>query len=71
MNKPVVVQLPAGSHHVCLCGKSENKPYCDGSHKGSGITPAAVEMTEPKQVAVCACGKTNTAPFCDGSHKKL
>lgn len=24
---------------LCRCGASENKPYCDGAHKGIDFTP--------------------------------
>ena len=33
----------AGTIFLCRCGGSENKPYCDGTHKRNGFvgTPAA------------------------------
>lgn len=70
MKTPVVVDLPSGEHYICVCGKTKNVPFCDGSHKGSGLTPQHVIMAKAGRVAVCACGKSGTPPFCDGSHKK-
>jgi CDGSH-type Zn-finger protein len=49
----------------------ENEPFCDGSHKGTGLTPIEFSLTEKKQVALCQCKQTKTQPFCDGTHKTL
>ncbi len=69
---PFVVDEKAGKYAWCSCGKSENQPYCDGSHKADGLfRPMTIEIPEDKKVAWCGCKHTNNQPFCDGSHKDL
>jgi CDGSH-type Zn-finger protein len=68
---PFVKEMAAGAYHWCACGKSKNQPFCDGSHKGSGISPLAVTLDEPKKVAWCGCKHSKTPPFCDGTHRTV
>ena len=68
---PAVLELEPGTYHWCACGRSKNQPFCDGSHKGTGLSPVAFEITEKKKVALCQCKHTKNPPFCDGSHKNL
>ncbi len=69
--KPMVMETEPGTYYWCACGRSEKQPFCDGSHKGTGITPVKTEIEEKKQVAWCMCKHTDNKPFCDGSHKKV
>lgn len=69
--KPYVLETEPGKHAWCACGKSSNQPFCDGSHKGTGISPIITEITEKKKYAWCGCKHTQNPPFCDGSHAKL
>jgi CDGSH iron-sulfur domain-containing protein 3 len=69
--KPVVLTLEPGPYWWCSCGMSANQPFCDGSHKGSGLKSHPFEIAEKGQVALCMCKRTGTRPFCDGSHSKL
>ncbi len=69
--KPAILELEAGTYWWCACGKSQNQPFCDGSHKGSGFTPQKFEIQEKKKVALCQCKYSNNKPYCDGSHKSL
>lgn len=69
---PFAVELEAGkNYHWCACGKSANQPYCDGSHKGSEITPLSFTSEKSGTAHVCGCKHSNNAPYCDGSHNKL
>lgn len=52
-----VFVLPDGSraenkpiHALCRCGKSKNKPYCDGSHNEAGFDSAAQNVEERDKV---------------------
>lgn len=69
---PAKVTLDAGKDYWwCACGRSANQPFCDGSHKGTGLSP--VKYTAPKtgDYWLCACKHTHKQPLCDGTHKTL
>jgi CDGSH-type Zn-finger protein len=69
--KPYVIEEEPGTKFWCACGRSKNQPYCDGSHKGTGISPVKVEITEKKKVFWCGCKHSKKGAFCDGSHRDL
>lgn len=67
---PVSIEVEAGkSYFWCACGRSATQPFCDGSHKGTGIAPTKYTATASRAVYFCACKATKKAPLCDGSHK--
>jgi CDGSH iron-sulfur domain-containing protein 3 len=68
---PTVVELGAGTYYWCQCGHTKTVPYCDGSHKGSGVAPLPFEIAEPVTSAVCNCGLTTTPPYCSGAHVNI
>jgi CDGSH-type Zn-finger protein len=68
---PIVQRAEAGTYWWCACGRSKGQPFCDGSHKGTGLAPIKTEITEAKTVAWCGCKRSHTAAFCDGSHGKV
>jgi CDGSH-type Zn-finger protein len=70
-NKPVVMEVAAGTYYWCSCGNSKGQPFCDGSHKGSEFRPQQVVLDKPTKMALCNCKQTENAPCCDGSHCKL
>jgi CDGSH-type Zn-finger protein len=69
---PFGVEIEAGKEYYwCACGRSANQPFCDGSHKDTGIEPVAFKEAEAKEVYLCGCKRTGDKPYCDGSHGKL
>lgn len=79
MNKPVVsgnspekVTLEKDKRYFfCACGRSENQPFCDGSHKGTSFTPKPFVADKEGDAWLCCCKHTGNAPYCDGSHKQF
>jgi CDGSH-type Zn-finger protein len=68
---PYVQKVEPGTHFWCACGHSKGQPFCDGSHKGTGMGPVKTEITEAKTVAWCGCKHSKNSAFCDGSHAGL
>ena len=70
--KPIAVQLKSGEeHHWCACGRSQNQPFCDGSHRGTAFTPVAFKAKEDGEAWLCMCKHTGNPPYCDGTHARL
>jgi CDGSH-type Zn-finger protein len=71
-NRPFEIQAKeSNTIAFCMCGKSQNGPFCDGSHKGSGISPKVVTYDKDTTLHVCGCQKSKNRPLCDGTHKTI
>ena len=68
---PYAVELAPGDYWWCACGQSKRQPFCDGSHKGSGIDPMKFTVTEAQRVWLCGRKRSAGKPFCDGSHSGI
>ena len=79
MSEPIIAQkapypvtVEAGKAYFwCSCGASKAQPYCDGSHKGTGMAPMKFTAEADKTAYLCGCKATKNAPFCDGAHSRL
>lgn len=69
--QPVQINLEQGEHYWCACGHSKSQPFCDGSHRGTGIEPLAFTADESQESYLCLCKHTKNPPYCDGSHNHL
>jgi len=70
--KPIATELKAGEeYHWCSCGRSGRQPFCDGSHRGTGLSPKGFTAKENGEAYLCQCKQTRNPPYCDGSHKNL
>jgi CDGSH-type Zn-finger protein len=65
---PEPLDLPAGVHQLCSCGRSSHGWFCDGAHLGSGRVSYELRLREPATVLMCRCGSSRRYPRCDGSH---
>jgi CDGSH-type Zn-finger protein len=68
---PYEMELEPGIYYWCACGRSQNQPFCDGSHEGTGFEPREFVIKEKQTVYLCGCKWTADPPFCDGAHESL
>lgn len=65
---PVPLDLPAGVHQLCACGRSQHGWFCDGAHLGSGRVSYELRLDRAATLLMCRCGLSRRYPLCDGSH---
>ncbi len=68
---PYVLEEQPGEKKWCACGLSATQPFCDGSHRGTGMAPLRVTIEEAGTVAWCGCKHSKNMPYCDGSHRNV
>jgi CDGSH-type Zn-finger protein len=69
---PYGVTVQSGrAYFWCACGRSQKQPFCDGSHKDTGIAPLKYTAEADGEVWFCGCKATAGQPLCDGTHNTL
>ena len=70
--QPMEVALETGeTYYWCSCGRSQNQPFCDGSHQGTVFEPLAFKVDASETAHLCLCKQSKNPPYCDGSHVGL
>jgi CDGSH-type Zn-finger protein len=70
--EPYPIEVQAGRNYWwCACGRSRKQPFCDGSHKGTGLAPLQYTAAADERVWFCGCKHTGASPLCDGTHNTL
>jgi CDGSH-type Zn-finger protein len=70
--EPYGIDVEEGKEYWwCACGRSKSQPFCDGSHKGTGLSPLQYVARRTQKVWFCGCKRTATRPVCDGTHSRL
>ncbi len=61
--QPYAVELKQGRKYAwCACGRSKKQPFCDGSHKGTGLEPVLFVAEKEGTAYLCGCKRTGTPP---------
>jgi CDGSH-type Zn-finger protein len=69
---PYAVDVEEGKDYWwCACGKSSKQPFCDGSHKGTGMAPIKHTAEKTGKAYFCGCKHSAKGALCDGTHSKL
>jgi thiamine pyrophosphate-dependent acetolactate synthase large subunit-like protein/nitrite reductase/ring-hydroxylating ferredoxin subunit/CDGSH-type Zn-finger protein len=70
--RPAAVELKGGETvYWCACGRSTRQPFCDGSHRATGMEPLAYTPEKDGKYFLCQCKRSKSPPLCDGSHKEI
>ena len=69
---PYATDVEAGkTYYWCACGRSAKQPFCDGSHKDTGLAPTPYKADASKKVWFCGCKQSGNGVMCDGTHNKI
>ncbi len=69
---PCSVELVEGGDYAwCACGYSKSQPFCDGSHKGTGMKPVKFIAERSELANLCGCKQSTNAPYCNGAHNDI
>ena len=50
---PYMVEVEEGKTYFwCSCGQSDEQPFCDGSHKGTGKGPEKLSLEEKTTLTI-------------------
>jgi CDGSH-type Zn-finger protein len=68
---PYIIDVDPGTYYWCACGRSQNQPFCDGSHQGTEFSPVEIKVEEARTLVLCGCKHSQHKPYCDGTHGSL